>query len=178
MNLKAIVASLVLASSSAAIAAPAATVSVNANASYGTTVVRDHRAPAPEPVHTLPAPAQPTYQSPPIWRKPVRRPVTLASGVHFANGRTVITVANQARQFGSLQITGAGGRTLIQQVAIQFNNGQTQLVKNLNATLTGSDSVKVDLDGNLRSIKRVVVYGKNINNGWQRSQGAFTVLAV
>src|SRR5262249_23233701 len=43
MNIKAIIASLVLGSSSVAMAAPSVTVSATAQGSYGTTIVRDHR---------------------------------------------------------------------------------------------------------------------------------------
>jgi hypothetical protein len=194
MNIKAIIASLVLGSSSVAMAAPAVSVSVNARAGYGTTVVRDHRviaaddcAPAAQPVHTLPVhtlpayspPAQPIYQSPPIWRQPVYRPVTLVSGAHFSgDGRTFITNPNQGQQFGSLQISAAGGRTFIQQVYVEFDNGQEQVVRNLNATLTGNQSLTLDLDGNRRSVRRVVVYGKELNRGWQRGAGGFTLTAV
>jgi hypothetical protein len=194
MNIKAIIASLVLGSSSVAMAAPAVSVSVNARAGYGTTVVRDHRviaaddcAPVAQPVYTRPVytrpAAQPVYQSPPIWRQPpappVYRPVTLVSGAHFAgDGRTFITNPDQSRLFGSLQISAAGGRTFIQQVYVEFDNGQEQVVRNLNATLTGSQSLTVDLDGNRRGVRRVVVYGKEINSGWQRGAGGFTLTAV
>jgi hypothetical protein len=185
MNIKAIIASLVLGSSSVAMAAPAVTVSVDAHAGYGTTVIRDHRAPVTtqpvytRPVYTRPA-AQPLYQSPPIWRQPpVYRPVTLVSGAHFAgDGRTFITNPNQGQLFGSLQISAAGGRTFIQQVYVEFDNGQEQVVRNLDATLTGSQSLTVDLDGNRRGIRRVVVYGKEINSGWQRGAGGFTLTAI
>ena len=81
MNIKAIIASLVLGSSSLAVAAPAVT------------VVRDHQvtvqAPVTARVYVRPAPvftpAQPVYtrpvaQNPGWWRTPVAdRPVTLAS---------------------------------------------------------------------------------------------------
>ena len=43
MNIKAIIASLVLGSSSIAMASPSVTVSATAQGSYGTQVVRDHR---------------------------------------------------------------------------------------------------------------------------------------
>ena len=182
MNIKALIASLVLGSSSAAMAAPAGTVTVNASAAYGTTgttVVRDHRAPdAPLPPVYSQRAAAPVYQSPPIWRRPAPRPVTLATGLHFTGGRTTIAVASQGRAFGSLQISAAGGRTFIQQVAIEFANGQTQVVRKLNATLTGDQSITVDVAGDRRNIKRVTVYGKDINSGWRRSAGAFTVTAV
>jgi hypothetical protein len=188
MNLKAIIASLVLGSSSAAMAAPAVTFSANIQPSYSATVVRDHRvidrAPAAAPVYR--PVAQPIYARPVAqpydtagwWRRSLR-PVTLVSGAHFSgDGRMFITVPDQGRSFGSLQISAAGGRTFIRQVYIEFNNGQEQTIRNLDATLTGNQSMTLDLDGNRRSIRRVVVYGKEINSGWRRSAGGFTLTAV
>src|SRR5690242_16440274 len=106
MNTKAIIASLVLGSSSVAMASPSVTFS--ANAQYGTTVVRDHREPAPPaPIYTAPAPSQVYFRD--TWNRqpmpPVYRPVTLASGMHFANdGRSFITVGAQLGRFGKLDI--------------------------------------------------------------------------
>jgi hypothetical protein len=184
MNIKAIIASLVLGSSSIALAAPSATVPAAAQGTYAPTVVRDHRSddnrvapvivqPAPDPTfhrtgwngggHTLP---------------PVYRPVTLASGLRFSNsGRTLINVGNQAGQFGTLQLTAATGRTLIKQVIVQFGNGQQQVIRHLDRTLTASASLTLDLDGGRRNISRIVVYGSAINNGWHRAASAFTVTA-
>ena len=178
MNIKAIIASLVLASSSAAMAAPSVTVSATARGSYETPVVRDHRVDADRDarIEVQPAP-RPIYRN---WNgghtlPPVYRPVTLASGLHFANnGRTFISVGSQAGQFGTLQISAAGGRTLIKQVYVQFANGQEQVIRNLDRTLSGNESLTLDLDGGRRNISRIVVYG---NAGWRRSAGAFTVTA-
>ena len=185
MNTKAIIASLVLGSSSVAMAAPSVTVSTTAQASataqgsYGTTVVRDHRviesnwhAPIANPV-IMPiawhAPQQPVY-----------RPVTLANGLSFSgDGRKFITVGSQAGRFSTLTINAAGGRTFIKQVYVQFDNGQEQVVRNLDRTLTGSASLTLDLDGNRRAIRRIVVYGNDLNNnGWRRAAGSFSVTAA
>src|SRR5215475_9283928 len=112
MSIKAIIASLVLASSSAAMAAPSVTVSARASigAPSHVTVIRDRRYPVAQP--------SPVYyrDRPTVWRgtpvPPVYRPVTLASAMHFANdGRTFITVGAQAGQFQKLDITSATGRT-------------------------------------------------------------------
>jgi hypothetical protein len=191
MNLKAIIASLVLGSSSAAMAAPAVTFSASVQPSYGTTIVRDHRVieydrtPAAAPVYSTPAapsiyvrPVAQPYNGGNWWRRALP-PVTLASGVHFSgDGRTFITNPDQRRLFDSLQISAEGGRTFIRQVYVEFNNGQEQVIRNLNATLTGNQSMTLDLDGNRRSIRRVVVYGKEINSGWRRSAGGFTLTAI
>jgi hypothetical protein len=183
MNIKAIIASLVLGSSSIAMAAPGVTASAAAGGSYGATVVRDHR------IDDDRAPAgavQPTYEQShrPGWigggrtLPPVYRPVTLASGLQLAsNGRTFIAVANQARTFATLQITAAGGRTFIKQVTVEFANGQRQVMRNLDRTLAGNDSLTLDLDGGRRNISRIVVYGNATTTGWHRALGTFNVLA-
>ena len=185
MNKKAIIASLVLGSSSVAMASPSVTFSGNAEASYGTTIVRDHRVEPPAPIYTTPAPAPSQVYFRDTWHRqpmpPVYRPVTLASGMHFANdGRSFITVGAQAGMFGKLDISAAGGRTFVQQVYIQFANGQEQVIRNLNRTLTGNECLSLDLDGGRRAIKRIVVYGNPLNsgwNGWRRAAGTFNVTA-
>jgi len=186
MNTKTIIASLFLGSSllasSAAMADPSVTVSAAAQGSYGTTVVRDHRIDHGDT----------TFESPPIMRptgwndrwdggRPlpqVYRPVTLASGLTFAgDGRKFISVGSQAGRFQALQINAAGGRSFIKQVYVQFDNGQEQVVRNLDRLLTGNASLTLDLDGNRRAIRRIVVYGHALNQGWRRSAGSFTVTA-
>jgi len=185
MNTKAIIASLLFGSSSVAMAAPSVTVTAAAHGSYGTPVVRDHR--ADDTCAT-------TYESPPImgsgdWSgggawdggRPlpqVYRPVTLASGLSFAHdGRKFITVGSQAGRFETLQINAAGDRTFIKQVYVQFDNGQEQVVRNLDRTLAGNGSLTLDLDGNRRAIRRIVVYGNEAAMGRRQHQAAFTVTA-
>ena len=175
MKITAIIASLVLGSSSLAMASPAVA------------VVRDHRpivvddcapaAPA-QPVYSQPVYSQPVVQ-PVAWHQPVYRSVTLANGLRFTNqGRAFITVGNQAGRFGSLQISAASGRTLIKDVVVQFANGQRQVIRNLNRTLVGDESLDLDLDGGRRAIRQIIVTGSDLNNGWHRSVGAFTVTAA
>jgi hypothetical protein len=188
MNIKAIIASLVLGSSSVAMAAPSVTVSATAQGSYGTTIVRDHRDDGYTSEVTRPA-IQPIYQVgyQEGWHSgwdggrklpPVYRPVTLASGLSFAgDGRKFITVGAQAGRFETLQISAAGGRTFLQQVYVQFDNGQEQVIRNLDRTLIGNESVTLDLDGGRRAIRRIVVYGNDGAAGRRRSAGAFTVTA-
>lgn len=198
MNLKAIIATLALGSSSAAMAAPSVTFTAQGsigNTSYATTVVRNRPAPAPvisdpncDPV-AAPIVQPVSYGNDDFgrsgggfwrggrWLPPTYRPVTLASGMHFSGGRTFITVGAQQGRFGTLQISGATGRTLIQQVYVEFDNGQEQVIRNLNRTLFANQSLTLDLDGNRRGIARIVVYGNELNNGWRRQSGTFTVTA-
>jgi hypothetical protein len=159
MNLKTILIplSLVLGSSSIALAAPAAPTSA-------TVVVRDHAA------------GTEVTQS---WRgapKPaVYRPVTLASGLRLATGRTAIAVASQGR-FDTLQLTASAGKTFVKQVIVQFGNGQNQVV-GLGRTLDGNDSLTIDLAGNHREIRKIVVTGNELSTGRRRPYGAFSITA-
>jgi hypothetical protein len=186
MNTKAIIASLLFGSSSVAMATPSVTVTAAVHDSYGTPVVRDHR---------LDCACDDNYESPPFvapggWSgggawdggrplPPVYRPVTLASGLTFANdGRKFITVGSQAGRFATLQINAVGGRTFIKQIYVQFENGQEQVVRNLDRTLVGNQSLTLELDGNRRAIRRIVVYGNEAATGRRWHQGAFTVTAA
>ncbi len=184
MNIKAIIGSLVLGSSSVAMASPSVTFSASAQDSHGAAVVLDARTRAPQPT-------QPVY-----YRDRDRdrdgnggwnggwnagrtyRPVILASGLHFGNdGRKFITVGSQAGRFQTLKISASAGRTFIQQVYVQFDNGQEQVIRNVDRTLFGNQSLTVDLDGGRRAIKRIVVYSNPVNR-WRQSAGTFTVTAA
>jgi hypothetical protein len=179
MNLKTILVSLILGSSSIAMAAPAAapaTVTVVRDHAAGTeyTVVNDHDAP----------PAKLTagdYRDGQNWRgvakPPVYRPVTLASSLRLgASGRASITVGGQAGRFDTLQLTASAGKTFIQQVTVQFNNGQNQVVS-LRRTLDGDETLAIDLAGSHREIRRIVITGNEIATGRRRPYGAFTLTA-
>ena len=157
MSLKALIATLILGSSSVALAAPQ---------------VRDHRTPTPvvvtpkrpvvagqfeahfdrndirpvRPIYTPPAPAL-------TW-------VTLANDASI-NGRTQINVAKGTRAFTKLELRADGnGRASIDKVTIVYGNGQRQVV-NLDARLTKkSPSVLIDLAGEQRFITKIVLSGK------------------
>lgn len=187
MNLKKLLlASLVLGSSSIAMASPAAPGVTVTTESYGAVDIRDHRTDANE--YTRVPVAQPVPSG--IYRigwhpgwdggqplPPVYRPVTLASGLHLAaNSQTTINVGAQLGRFGTLQINATGGRTLVRQVYVQFADNQVQIVRNLDRTLAGNDSLTLDLDGGRRAIKRVIVYGA-FGQGWRRTGGTFSVTA-
>jgi hypothetical protein len=126
MNIKAIVATLVLGSSSLAVAAP---------------VVRDHRD------HT-------SYFRP----APRPRAIVLAQATRL-QGRDVIRVTDQ-RAFTKLELRSQSGRTQLDKVLITFGNGQSQVI-DCNKTLTGSESFSIDLVGNARNIKKLVLVGKS-----------------
>ncbi|MGN6105243.1 MAG: hypothetical protein ACTHU0_09085 [Kofleriaceae bacterium] len=172
MNLKALITTLVLGSSSVAMARPAVSVSAQANT---VVQVRDHRTPdrfdqryqRPRPSHY----PQGGYHAP--------REVTLGSGLTFPRNddRAYIAVGATKGKFNQVRIEANGGRTLIKQVFIDFGNGQEQLVRGIDRVLTGTQSMTIDLNGSNRSIHRIIVYGENQGVGY-RSQAGFDVTAV
>jgi hypothetical protein len=136
MNIKAIVTTLILGSSSLALAAP---------------TVRDHRTPV--------AAFQPTYQA--QFRpapRPMIRPVVLKNDARV-QGRDVIRV-NNTRAFTKLELRSQAGRTQLDKVLITFGNGKSQVI-DCNKTLNGNESFSIDLAGNARNIKKIVLVGKS-----------------
>jgi len=199
MNMKAILASLILGSSSIAMASPAAPGVTVSSVSYGTpnVTVRDHRldsAPYQSPAYSnwndddaYRAPIAQPVARPIYWRTgwhgqpmpAVYRPVTLAAGLRLpANSQTEIKVGGQQGAFTTLKLEATGGRSFIRQVYIMFENGQEQILRNVNRTLTGNDCFTIDLDGGRRQINRVIVYGALGQHGWRRAPGTFNLTAV
>lgn len=182
MNLKTILVPLVLGSSSIALASPAAPAPAPTSA---TVVVRDHAAGTEyTEVNAHDAvPAKPTaiyVRDGQSWHgvpKPaVYRPVTLASGLRLGTGRAAITVGSQAGRFDTLQLTASAGKTFIKQVIVQFGNGQNQVV-GLGKMLDGNDALTIDLAGNHREIRKIVVTGNELSTGRRRPYGAFSITA-
>jgi hypothetical protein len=131
MKIKALITTLVLGSSSLAVAAPA---------------VRDHRAPVVAPLWHRPAP------------RPLR-PVTLATSQNV-KGREVIRVSTSQRAFTKLELQSKKGRTKLDKVMITFANGGTQLI-DCNALIKNGQKYSIDLKGNARNIKSITLVGKS-----------------
>lgn len=134
MNIKAIVTTLILGSSSLALAAPN---------------VRDHR--DEDRVSQFQSPYRPAP-------RPMIRPVLLANDARV-QGRDVIRVSD-TRAFTKLELRSQAGRTQLDKVLITFGNGQSQVI-DCNKTLSGSESFSIDLAGNARNIKKIVLVGKS-----------------
>jgi hypothetical protein len=147
MKIKALITTLVLGSSSLALAAPA----------YTAPAVRDHR--------TLPAPPAHVVQARAgfRWQRPVVKTQLLANNTHIA-GRSVISVAQGTRAFTKLELKANSGRTNIERVLIVYGNGRTQVV-NMTARKSGivnaNKSLTIDLEGNARFIKSITLIGKS-----------------
>jgi hypothetical protein len=163
MQLKILITTLILGSSSVALAAPE---------------VRDHRTHttttivAPPPVAPI---AQPSVIVTPVrfdkrvqvkpvpasWRRPaVQSWTTLANNARI-DGRMVLDLKAFNRQFSRLALRSDGnGRTKIDRVMILFGNGQRQVVE-LDAKLSKkSANVSIDLQGDTRNIDKIVLVGK------------------
>lgn len=96
-----------------------------------------------------------------------RRPVMLASDLRLAGeGRRFIAVGPQAGRFARLELEAQHGRTFIKQVYVQFNDGQEQVVRDIDRTVSRRHGLVLDLDGGRRGIRRIVVYGQAERSGW------------
>jgi hypothetical protein len=176
MNIKAIVtAALVIGSSSLALASPGYSaqggVDVRTTQSFD---VRDHRyEPAPMPA---PAPVVIDHRDhdgdrddrrPASWGHPPIFQTLVASTQISRNGKDVIRF-RATKPLSTIKLQATSGKTQVSQVAIKFANGQTQLVYP-NKTLQGMEScIDIDLNGNVRNVTSIVVYGRgNFRSSFQ-----------
>jgi hypothetical protein len=182
VKIKALITTLILGSSSVALAE---------------TQVRDHRhhntvtttviAPTPvAPVATVTAPAPivtarlDAFLDARLGFRRAPRPmpvqltyVTLADNLAL-DGRALIKLQPTSRQFTKLEFRAEGnGRTMIDKVVVVFGNGRSQTIK-LDAKLGKKQpTLAIDLKGETRTIERVIVVGKS--NG---RNAAVDVLAI
>jgi hypothetical protein len=165
MNIKALITTLVLGSSTLAVVAP----------TLASADVRDHRTEEVSPSirdhrteYAPPVAAQVQLQARADWHRPMQRPVfvpapvTLASSTKLS-GRDVIRVSN-TRAFTKLELKSNGGRTKLDKVMIQFGNGQMQTI-DCAKQLSGQESFSIDLAGNARNIKKIVLVGSSGRRG-------------
>jgi hypothetical protein len=146
MSLKAILTTILLGTSSVALAAP----------SYGQPDVRDHRM---QPIQAQ----APAFQRV-AWHRPdVARPITLASSERI-NGRQIIKVNESLRAFSKLELRARSGRTDLDKVVVTFGNGQTQTI-DCNRQLSANESFTIDLAGKQRNVKRIVLVGRSGRRG-------------
>lgn len=205
MKFKALIAMIVLGSSSVAMASPS--ISFQARGQWSTgSVVRDHRQPRP-----YRAPVAPVYTNDfrttnqwnsdqhqrdhrPVYERPVYEPrgLVLAKSVQFAGHDTrTIHVGPDAGRFAELRIEGVSGSPVIQQVWVQFDDGQENAFHNLNATVRRGESVVLTLGETPRAIRKIVMYapGYGINAaekeriqdsyyGYKAHEGTFRIAAM
>ncbi|MEO6776327.1 MAG: hypothetical protein ABI467_25500 [Kofleriaceae bacterium] len=158
MNIKSIlVAALVLGSSSLALAQPARQGGVTVQSSAD---IRDHRTPdyRPAPVVVVkPAPVIVVKPAPIVVHRPMLRMLANDTTIN-RTGRNTLTFARPL-QLQSIKLQAQSGKTSIRQVAIKFANGREQIVQE-NQLLTRNGSIHIDLNGNVRNVTGIVIYGQ------------------
>ena len=175
MNIKALITTLVLGSSSVAMARPVAPINdrpipVEPDGGPGyMPAPRPYYQPAPRPIYQpAPQPYYPgAYHHRASW-------VTLGGVSHIVDGEMSFRPGRfrGEQQFSTLRLQSDAGKSLIYRVLIQFQNGRTQVVE-LNQYLNASNpSIQIDLNGRARSIAKVTVVGRNAR------QSAYRVLAI
>ena len=148
MNIKSILAAaLVIGSSSLALAQPVAQGGVTVQSSAD---IRDHRAPDFY---------RPIVRPLPVVRPPMQRMLADDTKINNWTGRDTLTFARPLA-LQSIKLTGETGKTSVSQVAIKFANGRTQLIQE-NQLLTKNGCIDIDLNGNVRNVTGIVIYGKS-----------------
>lgn len=116
------------------------------------------------------------------YRHPREEPRMLGDALYFGDTeyRKDVIVGPEKGSFRTIIIDAEGGRTFIQKIGIEFDNGQTQVV-NIRRVLKGRRAFAVNLTGGSRQIARIFIYradgerGININ---KRHNGAFSVVGL
>jgi len=157
MNIKALITTLVLGSSSLAFADHYEGAYAPAPEQATAPAVRDHRMLPPTPA---PVQAQGYGYG---WHRPALQPVLLADNARVA-GRALINVPATTRAFTKLELKSNSGRTSIERVVIVFGNGQRQVAR-LGSIVNGKGSLTIDLDGGARNIKSIMLIGNSARRG-------------
>lgn len=143
--LKAIITTLVLGASTAAVADTGPSVTFRGEARWGQpqaqTYHRDHR---------------------PYWRNNTWQ--ALSSPLQLDRGRTVIDV-NQRRPFQQLRLQTTNGASRIDRVVVLFENGGRQVISVNQRLSPRNPMVNIDLDGQMRRVDRIVVMGDSRRGG-------------
>lgn len=148
--LKAIIATLVLGTSGAALADPGPGVTIRGEARWG----------QPQPVQVY---ERDTSARRPYWRNNTW--VALTSPVYLDRGRTVIDV-NQRRPFQQLRLQQTTrGMTSIDRVIVRFDNGERQVIDVNQRLSSRNPMINLDLDGRQRRVDRIVVMGDSRRGG-------------
>ena len=84
----------------------------------------------------------------------------LAAPVLRPDGRAFITIGAGAGGLATLRLRSTTGEvTLVRQLVVEFPDGSTLIRRNLTEELRGGRPYKLDLGGEERLVKRLVVYG-------------------
>ena len=162
MNIKALITTLVIGSSSIALADPSwqAGVHVDNDGDVDAgVVIRDHRGYEPAP-----APATvPSYWPQPVYQAPISPPtlgwVELRQPTKIVGGRDFVTV-HARRRFSQITLQSDGGRTRVAEVAIQFRDGTWQTLRPNMMLDAQNSTLTIDLSERAQ-INRICVYGSS-----------------
>jgi hypothetical protein len=143
MKIKAVLISLVLGSSSVALASPSVTFTAKADASFafGGPVTRDHRVPS-------------SYQLPgrrASW-------VALSSPMSLRSGSA--TIHPELARISQLRLEAKRGMTYVNRVELRFRNGGVQMLR-VNRWLTSASTIDLDIKNDRRIIDSIVVVGSS-----------------
>ncbi|MFT3696013.1 MAG: hypothetical protein QM831_22945 [Kofleriaceae bacterium] len=152
LNIKTLAAAaLVIGSSASAFAGTQGGVSVTTTVREPAPVlVRDHREPMPMPA--------PVAVRPPV-RLPLQRMLADDTKINNYTGKDSLSFARPIA-LQQIKLQGQTGKSTINQVAIKFANGKTQFVSE-NQLLTKNGCIEIDLNGNVRNVTGIVIYGKS-----------------
>jgi hypothetical protein len=125
------------------------------------------------------ASAAPCNEAPPPASRHIKSR-TLATDLSFDNRGHRTVVLGSSQKYRELQIAGDYGFPLIQKVVIQFANGQTQTVENIDREVGGNKApITIDLDGTRREIVKVTVYGGTLRyRNVHRANGTFSLVGI
>jgi hypothetical protein len=174
MKIKALITTLVLGSSTVAMAQPVR-FDAAANASWSSGPVRVGATWSTEPVVRDHRDRDYDHEVRPV-RSQQR---LLASNLRFEGTTKVIPVGHAAGDFRAIEIT-PRGPVNITKVGITYGRGQMLVVRDLDRTTRPGEPIVIDLPGNCQQIKDIAVYSDNVQNpGWRmRNAGTFTVSAL
>lgn len=149
--LKAIIATLVLGASGAAVADPGPSVTFRGEARWGN---------EPQPVQTYQRDRDRDHRRP--WRNNTW--VALTSPLQLDRGRTMIDV-EQRRAFTQLRLQTTNGMSKIDRVIVRFENGERQVIQVNQRLSPRNPMVNIDLDGRMRRVDRIIVMGDSRRGG-------------
>lgn len=195
MKIKALITTLVLGSSSLALANPSWSGGVNVQASYGGQVaIRDHRDFQPQPIvrdhrdgdrdrdrdrdgdrdwrREHRAPISIGQQVPVIQPAPmpyVRQWMTIAQDTSLSSRGASLLWFPNGREIHALQLQACAGETLVDRIVVTYTSGATRVIEP-DVMLSGSNrSVTVPLE--YGRIAKIAIYGKS------GPRGRYTILA-
>lgn len=142
LKIKAALISLVLGSSSVALASPGVTFTANADASFsfGGPVLRDHRIPTS---YTMPV-------------RPHTSWVALSTPMSLRNGSAVIRP--ELARISQLRLQASRGMTYVYRVELRFRGGGTQTLQ-VNKWLTTASAIDLEIRNYRRNIDSIAVIG-------------------